>query len=287
MDLMRRLNTLQFGPMIARLRPMAELRKFSRGLLDLALPPRCLRCDDDLISPGDISLCLKCIQLIAPELPDGCRRCGAVLPDGFEVSDRCPSCEGYVLKFDAVYPLGRYDGALKEVVLKTKRLSSEALSLTVGRLLATRLRDKIVQFAPQAVVPIPMHWARRLKRGVNSPELLAECLGKTLGIPVLRTLRRRRYTSPQKDLLPKERFRNVRGAFGMRQLYASRLRGARVLLVDDILTTGATCSEAAKLLKQAGAAAVAVAVVARAEGMSRPTKRKARTPEFIHINKPR
>ncbi len=99
------------------------------------------------------------------------------------------------------------------MVLKTKRASSDAWSLAVGRLLAKRLGDKIVQFRPDVVVPIPMHWMRRLLRGVNSPELFAECLGKSLATPVLGTLRRRRYTSPQKDLSPRERFRNVRGAF--------------------------------------------------------------------------
>jgi ComF family protein len=285
---MRLVKTIEIGPIIARLQPVAPaIRKFGRDLLDLALPPRCLHCDDDLTSTSDISLCLKCTQLIAPELPDCCRRCGAILPEGLEPSERCPSCKGYSLKFDAVYPLGRYDDALKEVVLKTKRLSSEVLSLTIGRLLATRLRDKIVQFDPQAVVPIPMHWARRLRRGVNSPELLAECLSKKLGIPVLRTLRRRRYTSPQKDLLPRERFRNVRGAFAVRRWNEKRLKNARVLLIDDILTTGATCSEAAKLLKQAGAAAVAVAVVARADGLPLPAKSQRRSPDFIRINKPR
>ncbi len=264
---------------------MPAVRKFGRGLLDLTLPPQCLHCDDDFTSVSDISLCLKCQQLIAPELPDCCRRCGAVLPEGVDASDRCPSCKDFPLRFDIVYPLGRYEGALRDVVLKTKRLSSEAVSLAVGRLLAARLRDKIVQFGPQAVVPIPMHWARRLRRGVNSPELLAACLGKKLGIPVVRTLRRRRYTIPQKDLLPRERFRNVRGAFGVRLWHGKRLKDARVLLVDDILTTGATCSEAAKLLKQAGAAAVAVAVVARADGSASIAKSQARNPEQIRIRK--
>jgi ComF family protein len=266
---------------------MPAIRTFGRGLLDLALPPRCLHCDDDLTPASDISLCLKCVQLIAPELPDCCRRCGAILPEGVAASESCPSCHGFPLRFDAVYPLGRYEGALRDVVLKTKRLSSEALSLTVGRLLAARLRDRIVQFNPQEIVPIPMHWARRLIRGVNSPELLAECLGRNLRIPVLRTLARRRYTSPQKDLLPRERFRNVRGAFRLRFGHRRRLQGARVLLVDDILTTGATCSEAAKLLKQAGAAAVAVAVVARAEGLTSNMKSQSRNSKQIRIRKPK
>ncbi len=269
--------------MITRLRPVAPaVRKFGWSLIDLALPPRCLHCEDDLMSATDISLCLKCVQLIAPELPECCGRCGAVLPDGLNPSGGCPSCKGYPLKFDAVYPLGRYDGAMKEVVLKTKRLSSEALSLTVGRLLAERLRDKIVQFGADVVIPVPMHWTRRFRRGINSPELLADSLSRKLGIPVLGTLRRRRYTKPQKDVQRHERFSNVRDAFGLLPWRRKRLKDARVLLVDDILTTGATCSEAAKLLKQAGAAAVAVAVVARADTNALP-----RAPEFIRIGKPK
>jgi ComF family protein len=285
---MRQFPAINLAPITVRLRPLGPaIRKFARGLLDLALPPRCLHCDDDLTSMSDLSLCLKCIQLIAPELPECCRRCGAILPEGADPSDRCPSCQDYPLKFDAVFPLGQYDGPLRDVVLKTKRLSAEALSIAVGQLLAARLRDKIVQFRPDAIVPIPMHWIRRLRRGVNSPELIAECLGRTLTIPVLRTLARRRYTSPQKDLLPRQRFRNVRGAFAVRRIQGRRLQDARVLLVDDILTTGATCSEAAKLLKQAGAAAVAVAVVARAEGPTSNMRSQIRNSKQIRSRKPK
>lgn len=236
------------------------------GLLNLALPPRCLRCDDELPPQTEICLCLKCMRAAAPELGACCRRCGAIVPEGILPAEQCPACKDFSLKFDAVYPLGCYQGALRELVLKTKRLSEEALSLAVGRLLAERLGEKLANFHADAVLPIPMHWAKRLFRGVNSPELLAGCLARKLGVPVVRTLVRCRYTGPQKDLLPRERFRNVRGAFRLRRSDRQRWRDARLLLVDDILTTGATCSEAARLLKQAGAAAVAVAVVARADG---------------------
>ncbi len=248
------------------LRIWPNVRKFGRSLLNLALPPRCLRCDDDLSSEAEISLCLKCTQAIAPELGPCCDCCGAILPEEFLPAERCPACKDFSLKFDAVYSLGRYKGALRELVLKTKRLSAEALSVTIGRLLAQRLGEKLAGFRPHAVLPIPMHWAKRLLRGVNSPELLADCLGGKLGVPVVRTIVRCRYTGPQKDLLPRERFRNVRGAFRLRRSDRERWRDSRLLLVDDILTTGATCSEVARLLKQSGAAAVAVAVVARADG---------------------
>ena len=242
------------------------MKNLGRGLLNLALPPRCLHCDADLPPEAEICLCLKCTQAVAPELGPCCHRCGAILPEDFLPAERCPACKDFSLKFDAVYSLGRYQGALRELVLKTKRLSSEAVSLTVGRLLAQRLGEKLTAFRADAVLPIPMHWAKRLLRGVNSPELLAACLGRKLGVPVVRSLVRCRYTGPQKDLLPRERFRNVRGAFRLRRSDRRRWQDAQLLLVDDILTTGATCSEAARLLKQAGAAAVAVAVIARADG---------------------
>ncbi|MGA2254996.1 MAG: phosphoribosyltransferase family protein [Thermoguttaceae bacterium] len=257
----------QLESLTSRLKPVwPAVHHLGRGLLNLALPPRCLRCDEDLSPQAEISFCLKCTQAIAPELGECCNRCGAVLPENFAPAEDCPACKDFSLKFDAVYPLGRYQGALRELVLKTKRLSAEALSLSIGRLLAQRLGEKLVRFRADAVLPIPMHWAKRLLRGVNSPELLADCLGRKLGVPVVRNLVRCRYTGPQKDLLPRERFRNVRGAFRLRRSDRQRRQGSRLLLVDDILTTGATCSEVARLLKQSGAAAVAVAVVARADG---------------------
>jgi ComF family protein len=158
-----------------------------------------------------------------------------------------------------------YNGELREVVLRTKRLSCEPLATALGQLLAERRGDELAGFRPDLIVPIPMHWWRRFWRGVNNAEILAHCLGRRLGQPVARRLLiRRRPTRPQKDLRPEERFANVRDAFRLRPGEAARCRGSHVLLVDDILTTGATSSEAARMFKRAGAAAVAVAVLARA-----------------------
>jgi ComF family protein len=162
--------------------------------------------------------------------------------------------------------LGAYAEGLRQAVVRMKRRSGELLSRAVGQWLAERRGDELAQFRADLIVPVPMHWRRRLTRGANSPEILAQCLGRRLKVPVARLLVRRRHTRPQKDLLPRERFQNVRGAFRLRRFARSLPEGSHVLLVDDILTTGATCSEAAGVLKRAGAAAVAVAVVARAQG---------------------
>jgi predicted amidophosphoribosyltransferase len=108
-----------------------------------------------------------------------------------------------------------------------------------------------------------MHWLRRVVRGANSAETLGAVLARRLAAPSgVGCLARRRFTRPQSGLSPHARFLNVRGAFRLRP--GIDLAEARVLLVDDVLTTGATCGEIAKLLRQAGAAATAVAVVARA-----------------------
>ena len=153
-----------------------------------------------------------------------------------------------------------------------KRPAHDALSVAIGRLLAQRRGECLVGVQADLVVPIPMYWGRRLGRGKNSPEALANCLAKSLKVPMRAAiLVRRRNTLPQASLTPSRRFQNVRGAFQVRRPDA--VTGARVLLVDDVLTTGATCSEAAKMLKQAGAAMVAVAVVARAQGYLPPRRK--------------
>jgi ComF family protein len=110
-----------------------------------------------------------------------------------------------------------------------------------------------------------MHWRRRVWRGVNNAEILAQEIARRLGTPVAgRVLIRRRATRPQKDLAAAARLTNLRNAFRLRRRERAAWQGSHVLLVDDILTTGATSSEAARVFKQAGAATVGVAVLARA-----------------------
>jgi len=176
----------------------------------------------------------------------------------------CVGCRGRRFHFDTVVPLGVYRDQLRSAVLKMKRPSGEPLACALGQLLVLRRKEKLTQLRPQWVAPVPMHWFRRAMRKTNSPELLAEQIARGLGTAFApRLLRRRRNTRLQPDLAPGERFHNVRGAFEVGA--ACDVQGARVLLVDDVLTTGATASEAASVLRRAGADMVAVAVVARAE----------------------
>jgi ComF family protein len=242
---------------------ISVLATAGRGLL---FPPRCASCDVELPETVDgLSFCADCLARLAPAAWPGCRRCGAEVIDAAASPDHCPRCKGLPLRFDAAVVLGSYHAGLGEVVLCMKRPAHQGLSRAMGRLLAERRREELRRLGASVIVPIPMFWARWLKRGVNNPDILAGCLGQSLGIPVRRhVLIKHRNTLPQAHLPPSRRFENVRGAFRVRD--ARAVRGVRVLLVDDVLTTGATCSEAAKTLRRAGAASVAVAVVARAQG---------------------
>ena len=239
---------------------------FARACRNLLLPPRCVCCDREFLDcerNGDRPFCAKCLTRVGPETWYGCRRCGAAVPDdGFSLPD-CYLCRRSSLRFDAAVILGSYHGALREIVLRMKRPSHEGLTRAIGRMFSQRRGEPLTAHRVDLIVPVPMFWRRRLIRGINSPDVLAHCLGRSLGISLQRNLLVRcRNTRPQAELSPSRRFENMQGAFRVR--HPRTAKNARILLVDDILTTGATCSEAAKMLKQAGAASVVVAVVARA-----------------------
>ena len=241
----------------------SKLLNLGRAGLDLLVPPSCASCGEDLVETVDVLLCSKCREQIPPLSEPLCSRCGA-RHSGREEQSRCPRCAGRRLAFDAAVPFGVYHGPLREIVLKMKRPAGHALSTAVARLMSRSRSELLREHNCQLVVPVPMHWTRRLTRGTNSPDTVAEELSRQTGLPFGRgLLTRRRNTVPQTELSPAKRFENVRGAFRMSASYD--LSGLRVVLVDDILTTGATCSEAAKVLRKAGASYVVVVVVARAD----------------------
>lgn len=238
--------------------------KFAANLL---FPPRCVRCDADLADRAHAPfLCQECIASLAPQAWNGCLRCGAPASPELPRPSTCGWCRTMKLRIDAAVVLGGYQGELREAVLRLKRASGDSLAKALAQLFWQRRQNLLRGLNVDLVVPVPMYWTRHLARGINNPDILAANAAHRLGVPVGgRILCRCRNTLPQADLSPEKRFRNVRGAFRLRAGYD--LRGTRVLLVDDILTTGATSSEIARVLKQAGASSVSVAVLARAGGM--------------------
>ncbi|MBC8355362.1 MAG: ComF family protein [Planctomycetes bacterium] len=173
-------------------------------------------------------------------------------------------CRGKRVRFVRAYALGVYGGIVRDAVLQMKQASGESLTLAMGQLLGEDLSRRLVD-VPSHIVSVPTHWTRRIRRNVNCPEILLESVAKRIGVRSYpKLLRCRRKTSKQGTLLPHERLANVRGAYRVSAGYA--INGAKMLLLDDVMTTGATANEIAKILRRAGAASVEVAVVARGIG---------------------
>ena len=203
------------------------VRTAYNGALDILFPPRCLICD-----ASAEPFCAKCRDTIAP------------------VVEGTPAPEG----LDGVRSVGYHQDALRRAVVRLKFHRKVALVEPLGALLAEEFARVQAQWNADLLVPVPMHWRRQWERGFNQAELLAEEVGRWSGIEVQHALVRRKLTDPQLGLSGNRRRQNLIGAFAPHRRYP--VMGRRVVLVDDVRTTGGTVSECAATLRQAGAAQV-------------------------------
>jgi ComF family protein len=237
------------------------------SFLSVLLAPTCLACATLLDRPLDGPVCSACWRSITPLSPPLCRLCGDVLPSWRAVdalSGTCARCRRRPPPIARAIAAGAYEGALRRVIHGLKYERRRALAAPLALLMRTR-GTEILQGA-DVVVPVPLHWRRQHDRGFNQ----ADDLARGLGLPVVRALRRVRPTTPQFGLTSVGRLRNVRGAFApprrrlARRRPDARLRGACVVLVDDVCTTGATLGECAAVLLEGGAREVRALTAARA-----------------------
>ncbi len=239
-------------------RPLA--RRAGRLVLDALLPPRCLGCGALVEEPG--TLCGRCWRGIEFLASPCCAACGYpfeyALPDG----TLCAACMWRRPVYDRARAVFRYDAASRQLILGFKHGDRTHAAPAFARWLARAgtepLRDTAV------IVPVPLHRWRLFRRRYNQSALLAQALGRLTGKKVVPDmLVRRRNTRSQGRLDPPARRRNVRGAFALRPAAAGDIDGRRVLLIDDVLTTGATVEACARSLRRGGAAAVDVLTLAR------------------------
>lgn len=239
-------------------------RKLVQGFFNLLYPKLCGVCGEPL-GEEPVYFCSSCRAALTNDPHPQCPRCAGTVGPFAHVEDGCLSCRDAHFHFEQAVRLGPYDGLLREVVLRMKHVSHEGLAELVGELWVEHAEDRLRRLGAEVVVPVPLHWRRRWRRGYNQSEALARALAERLGLPCRSGwLRRIRATPLQTQQTPSDRRQNVRGAF--RAAAVSALRGKTVLLVDDVLTTGSTCSEAARALRAAGARRVVVAVLAKSQG---------------------
>jgi ComF family protein len=238
-------------------------RDLAQGLLQLFYPKLCWLCGVSLPPDGD-GFCTPCATALTTDPHPTCPLCSSTVGPFAHLADGCPRCRNSALAFAAALRLGPYEGPLREVVLRLKHHSGEGLAEVVGALWAAHAEARLRATGTDLVIPVPLHWRRRWSRGYNQSETLAHALAARLRLPCRpRWLRRTRSTPKQTGQTPAGRRENVRGAFAARAVDA--IKGKTVLLVDDVLTTGSTCSEAARALRSAGAVRVVVAVLAHGQ----------------------
>jgi ComF family protein len=237
---------------------------FSVGALtNLLYPPACLLCRLPLPDGGGAAslLCEPCRRRIPRIDPPVCHRCGLGLRGAFDAHLLCSACQTRPLAFDLARCPWWYDGAAQEAIRQFKY----SRRWRIGQWLAHEMTSIAHSVLPlediDEVVPVPLHWLKRRLRGFHPPAYLAASVARLLDKPYLPSaLRRTRWTRTQTVLRGRERFRNVEQAFQARRgLVAERT----VLLVDDVLTSGATADACARVLKAAGARRVFLLTAAR------------------------
>ncbi len=242
------------GEFIAALEP----RRIGAVLLDFLLPRRCLKCGVEI--GGDGALCAGCWRGIDFLQPPCCARCG--LPFEVELGGDaiCGACAREPPPYARARAAMRYDGASRTLILAFKHGDKLQLAPALGQFMRRAGAELLATC--DVIAPVPLHWTRLFARRYNQAAVLAHALARGGGPPVVADLLLRRRATPSQGRSGRaERHRNVRGAFALKRGRA--VAGRRVLLVDDVLTTGATVGECTRVLLESGAAAVDVLTLAR------------------------
>jgi ComF family protein len=245
----------------------AALRTLGVHLTDALFPPRCAGC-------GGFEaklFCAECAARLRPIKAPLCRVCGDPFDTLSLPAPECANCRATKRNrppaFDVARSVWEMEGPAREALHALKYQERTVFAEALGGALAELLRtdDVLAHFSPHYIVPIPLHPWRRWRRGYNQSELLAGSLGRCLGVPAIDLLFRTRFTRPQVGLTRDERAVNLRGVFQVdcKKLPEHELLGARILIVDDVYTTGSTIGECARVLKKAGCSEVAAVTVAR------------------------
>jgi len=228
-----------------------------RMLLDLCFPPHCAGCEAQVEAAGN--LCSPCFTQLRQIAAPMCSCCGMPFANPVEVG-LCANCASQHPLFVQARAAWVYNEVSGTLVRRLKFHDRTAMLPRYGKALAVAGREMLQE--SDVAVPVPLHWRRLLKRRYNQSALLAFALAREVEIPVLvGVLRRIRHTVPQTRLKGEERRKNVKGAFAVRE--PERIRGKRVLLIDDVMTTGATILASTDALLRAGAQEVRVLTLAR------------------------
>lgn len=237
-----------------------RLARGFRAAVDILLPPRCLSCGETVAEPGTLcGICWPLLSFIAPPL---CAACGFPFDYDPGSGALCGECMRDPPPFERARTVLRYDEHSRELVISFKHRDRTDAAPAYGKWMA-RAGAEILADA-DVIIPVPLHRFRLISRRYNQSAELCHALSRETGLPHNpNLLARTRPTPTQSRLTRPERERNVRGAFALRPDARRSLQGRRIVLVDDVMTTGATVTACCKTLMRGGAAAVDVLTLAR------------------------
>lgn len=239
------------------------IRSFLTGITDLLFPRNCILCHQYDEGTDQNPLCRSCQEKIPYNHPPFCLKCSrhlkTAVPEGL-----CPDCHKHPPDFDTAWGITLYEPVMKELIHAFKFQNKTSLRKAFKDMARTFLEKYHISLKEfDHLAPIPLTATRQRERGYNQALLFAEGLSQILHIPCLADqIQRHRHSARQSDLREKERWTNIQGAFRINPL--STATGKNILLVDDLLTTGATASEAARTLRSAGAGKIGLIVLSLA-----------------------
>jgi ComF family protein len=241
----------------------ALFRLTGEGLLSTLFPAECRLCNEPLLSVARLPVCNTCLADIQPFKFPVCDRCSEALPSVGQGT--CTACKNAPPPFAAAKAFGTYDGNLRGLIHLLKYQGVRTAATALAKSTASVIAAHAAQLGEKPlIVPIPLHRAKYRARGFNQAEEIAAQLKKLTGFELYRyALVRKRNTESQTGMTAHQRRENVRGAFAARKRALRDLSGRNIILVDDVMTTGATAAECARVLRRAGAKQVFVVTAAR------------------------
>jgi ComF family protein len=236
-------------------------RAAARVALDLILPPLCLKCRTLVAEPQ--SVCAPCWSALRFMSAPQCTQCGLPFPHDLGAGVKCAACIAKPPPFTISRAALAYDDASRDLILGFKHADRLEPVPLFARWMATAGRDAVAN--AEVLVPVPLHWRRLVSRRYNQAALLANALGALTRLPVDTAALQRVKATPSQGEMPSARARakNVVRAFALAEKSRAKIAGKRLVLVDDVLTTGATAGACTKALLKAGAASVSVVTLAR------------------------
>lgn len=232
--------------------------------IEFLFPASCLYCGKHLAC-STLRFCRECRDVLRPSDVNQCLVCSAFVGPYLETSQGCIHCKADTYAFQSVLSLGNYEGCLRAAVLRGKHLHDATMLVGLTELLFEWSHGRFLDASIDVVVPMPHHWLDRILSRSEASTTIANHLGRLLKVPLdSHILAKRQRTQKQQSLSPSARRENLKTAFTVSS--GVDLKGTKVLLVDDVFTTGTTCQRAARALLKSGAEVVNVAVLARGIG---------------------